>query len=623
MLNNIVENIVNRKLLTEITCIDAYQRFYKDIDEQTYKEIVQKTQGNNNILLPDTKWVLACYKRDPEYAKTALDTVRLRDDRKTGVLDLFDRLKVRGEISGTEADLNRFTSIQQLCDFISDFNIHEILKRTQGEWSRAIKNAKDEIKVFYEDENWYVVIPETMEASCYWGSGTEWCTITRDENENYFHSYDDDGPLFILIHKKHKGEKYQFHFESNSFMDREDEPIQQPVLKSIAASNGLISAFRNYCDEMGYDFIDLIYNVIGNEYNGFTCIEINDSEYNFINEYNEIAFPEYVFYRPAEFKYEWIIADGADILRGDEFRDFMNYNGEFRFNKELDFEEIGTPSHGIVFIRTENGVNYFDLSSGELISENWFADGTDFTITRSVTYSSAVVKNENGKKNILKAIDGELISDDWFDSIKPLLDYSIYFIVETTDDDENSLYNIMDFQGKYLLPQWCYFITDAGVATGEVVACKTTPLTDKNIGILFFDISTGKIIDDNIEKWDGHFKQKWGLGGVPTWTVMKNGKYNFLTVFHGYRLPEWADSVRYVQIPLPKDGSEISEEMWKARARGTLMPILKYGDKEYYPTCKDWRDEVKLVEYIPEVNENKFSKKDLMYIIHETLNKLK
>ena len=47
-------------------------------------------------------------------------------------------------------------------------------------------------------------------------------------------------------------------------------------------------------------------------------------------------------------------------------------------------------------------------------------------------------------------------------------------------------------------------------------------------GISFIDVGTGRIIDDNIEKWDGHFKQKWGLGGIPTWTVKKNGKYGIL-----------------------------------------------------------------------------------------------
>ena len=614
---NIVEKVVNQALLTEITCHDAYQRYYKDIDEQTYEYIVQKAQGNNNILLPDTKWVLACYKRNPQYAKDAIDTVRLRDDRKTGVLDLFDRLKVRGDISGNDADLNRFKSIQELCDFISDFNMHQILKRTQGEWSRDIKNAKNEITVFYEDDKWYVVIPETMEASCYWGSGTEWCTITRDEDNNLFYSYDDDGPLFILINKE-TGEKYQFHFESDSYMDKTDSRIPSPIFKSIGATHGLISAFRNYCEEMAYDFVDLIYEVVGRESRGLTCIKTNDGAYNFIDEENNIAFPEYRFYRPANFDFEWIIADCTNITNDTEIQDFMNSNGEFRFNNKFDFYEIGTPSHGLVYVYTQNGANYFDLDTGEFISKTWFKEGTDFSISRSVTYSTAIVTDENGKQNILKAIDGELISEDWFDSIEKIdTSRDSTFMVTDTDEEENTIYNIIDFDGEYILPKWCYYLKTAN-QWGNIFICVLHPFGDSNHNIMLYDIDEEKVIEDNLENIDENFNNWWGLG-APTWKVKKNGKYNFLHPAIGYRLPKWADEVMFKPVwPLPKD-TKISPEFMKIKVKDYKMPVLKYGDTWYCPTCADYRDGVELIEYKPEeVNENKLSKSDILYILKES-----
>ena len=45
MLKSIVENIVNRTLLTEITCKDAYQRFYKDIPFETYENMIEFIGG--------------------------------------------------------------------------------------------------------------------------------------------------------------------------------------------------------------------------------------------------------------------------------------------------------------------------------------------------------------------------------------------------------------------------------------------------------------------------------------------------------------------------------------------------------------------------------------------------
>ena len=58
--------------------------------------------------------------------------------------------------------------------------------------------------------------------SCELGSGTEWCTATG-KTRYHFDEYINKGPLYIFDNGK--GEKYQFHYESNSFMDKDDNPI--------------------------------------------------------------------------------------------------------------------------------------------------------------------------------------------------------------------------------------------------------------------------------------------------------------------------------------------------------------------------------------------------------------
>jgi hypothetical protein len=60
-------------------------------------------------------------------------------------------------------------------------------------------------------------------ASCELGSGTEWCTATGKTRE-YFDDYVKKGPLFIFI-KPGSDEKYQFSYETESFMDEADIPI--------------------------------------------------------------------------------------------------------------------------------------------------------------------------------------------------------------------------------------------------------------------------------------------------------------------------------------------------------------------------------------------------------------
>lgn len=619
MLKSIVENIVNKRLLTEITCKDAYQRFYKDIPFETYENIVLSTQGNNNILLPVTKWVLSCFKRNPE--NTMRDIHTLRSEQGRGALDRFERLVSRQMISGNDADLNRFKSIAELIDFVYDYDESEIFRRTAGEWSKAIKNAKNDIRKFYEDEKWFVIIPETMDAACYWGSDTEWCTATRDENDNYFDRYNDDGPLIILINKEN-GEKYQFHFETNSFMNKKDKSIRKPILKTIGATKGLTNAIEEYCEEIGYDFLDLIYEVIGEEYRGLTPVKIHDASYNLINEYNEIAFPQYDFSIPVKFDYEWAPVQG---YTGDDviwFQNFMNTEGKMFFEKHNFIHELGTPSFGLVYFKTIKGVNYFDLSEGKLLSDEWFVDGTDFKFANSRTCSVAFVKNDQGKHNLLRAIDGELESEQWFDGIKRLSSQtSEVFIIENTDENGESIFNIWEFDNGFLFDKWFYFVVDAGTPMGDIYICRETSFNKEKI-LSIRNISSGNIIEDNINEVK-RYQTFYGLGGVKTWLINKNNKFNFLSPTVGYRLTQWADEVKFIE-PIYTPEPNISTPFLQIKYRDMLMPLLRYGNEWYYPSCSDFREDVKLIKYDKEqTNENKLSKKDLMYIINETLNKLK
>ena len=64
---------------------------------------------------------------------------------------------------------------------------------TEREKSEVMREAElKRIKKFYEDDMWLVVIPKSMDAACYWGSDTEWCTATRNEEDNYFDKWADE-----------------------------------------------------------------------------------------------------------------------------------------------------------------------------------------------------------------------------------------------------------------------------------------------------------------------------------------------------------------------------------------------------------------------------------------------
>lgn len=122
-------------------------------------------------------------------------------------------------------DINQYKSLNELQ------NALDSVKDIKGsrEEKRSIKSGAEKI---YEDNKWIILVPHTKEAAIQYGKGTKWCTAAI--NDNMFNSYNKEGPLYILINKQNPSEKYQFHFESDQFMDSEDYEID---LKTFLQEN--------------------------------------------------------------------------------------------------------------------------------------------------------------------------------------------------------------------------------------------------------------------------------------------------------------------------------------------------------------------------------------------------
>ena len=78
----------------------------------------------------------------------------------------------------------------------------EALGESEGDKRRQLREG--ETDVVYNDEQWIVVMPHTMESSIQWGKGTKWCTAAT-KSANLFYSYvgrkDQDIILFYIINK--------------------------------------------------------------------------------------------------------------------------------------------------------------------------------------------------------------------------------------------------------------------------------------------------------------------------------------------------------------------------------------------------------------------------------------
>lgn len=87
-------------------------------------------------------------------------------------------------------DINQYESFDELIQTIDSYENR--IRRTV----QTIEGAD----LVYEDDRFTVVAPLTTKASCYYGSGTKWCTASSADN-THFNRYMEDGKLFYFLDK--------------------------------------------------------------------------------------------------------------------------------------------------------------------------------------------------------------------------------------------------------------------------------------------------------------------------------------------------------------------------------------------------------------------------------------
>jgi hypothetical protein len=163
------------------------------------------------------------------------DLYKVTDDLKK-----FERFK--GKIQG-EKDINKLTA-DQLYDAVKDFDL-TLATTTKSE--RKSAEVHPGSKMVYDGPNWRVIEiedkgPIGKEAACFYGGNnqeTRWCTSTPGTDQ-WFNRYIKDGPLYVIYNPQDTDvasttglpkNRYQFHFPSNQFMDKDDR--QQDLVQLL------------------------------------------------------------------------------------------------------------------------------------------------------------------------------------------------------------------------------------------------------------------------------------------------------------------------------------------------------------------------------------------------------
>ena len=226
-----------------------------DVETATPEELGKIKAGSyvpwliKNYLQPKTESSFGdySYERDVKRSKEVFleDLYKVTDDLKK-----FERFK--GRLPQEMRDINKLTA-DQLYDAVKDFDL-TLATTTKAE--RKSAPVHPGAKLVFDGPNWRVVEIEDKgqvgkEAACFYGGNnveTRWCTSAP--GASWFERYIKDGPLYVVFDPNDTDvspntglpkTRYQFHFPSNQFMDKDDR--QQDL---VGLLNGPMNELKDF-----------------------------------------------------------------------------------------------------------------------------------------------------------------------------------------------------------------------------------------------------------------------------------------------------------------------------------------------------------------------------------------
>lgn len=413
------------------TLDDIYVKYYSDIDREIFNKIVSSDptwrEDKPNKMGKFGKWLLKLWVNK----KLMLEDLY----KATEYLSYFVKYNNRIEVK----DINKYHSLPELYNIVKVFMDNPEIATSNSDEVRRIKEGADKV---FENGEWLVIVPHTKEASCYYGKGTQWCTAAEQSN-NMFDHYNSQGNLYINI-RKSDGEKFQFHFESGSFMDATDTPIESPVYDTIGFGYSILDYYKE--------------NLSSDKFNKLveTKIEVNSNDNGEILMYCTTPYINY--YYLYDESYDNLVADRLKRVDPDYITNSLH------LNRYVVIENL----YGYYTLVTFNSEGYHEKIGDNYISVSKVDDlfGTSFDDTDNnymyLVDKEGIMEIYNSdvgyvfyKKNVSDIIDkGSMYNDVlWFKKKNGLYD-----IVDVNYD--NSLYNLkpideseplkFDENGEYL-----------------------------------------------------------------------------------------------------------------------------------------------------------------------------
>jgi hypothetical protein len=176
-MNLIIENRVD----------DAFKKYSSNpiLSKDIFDVIVNGSSdiaGNHKYL----DWIISKWIKSREENPEMVTSSKESAEEVINAVDTFNRIRNTLDIK----DLYDYKSVRQL---------FQVLSTAQKKSRRQISSREDATKVF-ENDQFVIVVPESKEASCYYGAGTKWCVASTDTDSHY-NNYKRSGELYYIIDK--------------------------------------------------------------------------------------------------------------------------------------------------------------------------------------------------------------------------------------------------------------------------------------------------------------------------------------------------------------------------------------------------------------------------------------
>ncbi len=253
-------------------------------------ENLKRIFPNHSLLNEQIDFIIASYINNTFGISSSFENIGRFIEANNSYKKLINyQDRINPEIKQELINVYNQNSLISLEEYLRTSKIQDamtIISNIEGESDKARLEQielkkKGEMKPIFETENALVYNPQNEEQSRYYGSHTQWCTAAREKC--MFKMYNDEGPLYIFISKKHKIQvkgqmvpvKYQLHIQTNSLMNMNDEPISmQNMLETFENEHILY----NYLEELIFKHSKSIkINIINHDDNSIFFTKFNQS----------------------------------------------------------------------------------------------------------------------------------------------------------------------------------------------------------------------------------------------------------------------------------------------------------------------------------------------------------